>query len=336
MNTKKILVNSQVRAMITILESTCIVLFAVVKNFIQEKPVLMRLIQCIGMFCVISPYAFLMNTPYNKTRIVECGWKNVIKNLIGCSNNSLVESFNGTEGKSSVPPRKKGISKLAKSQRQANVPTDKDIYIISKVFNKSTINLQLNETNDDPALHTPLYREPSTSYGSTSGVLERVSSYSNDENDPVKEGKIPYIALTQIGILIDNLEDERLYLKCFRNLIDIQNERKYEENELTSKSKSYSNKRQNNECYQTNRTVNTKDTIMLSVKGISHKRSWDPTKESLDEESDYIFPKLKGESSERYILRKKLLNQFFSCYDNHERFNALFERLIDMEEGFVM
>ena len=41
---------------------------------------------------VVLPYAFLMNTKYNKKRIIEEGWVNMIKNMV-ISNNCKVATL---------------------------------------------------------------------------------------------------------------------------------------------------------------------------------------------------------------------------------------------------
>ena len=56
---------------------------------------------------VVLSYAFLMNTRYNKNRIIEYGWLNVIKNIFGCNSRRTIEAENGNA--------KKGNSKEGES-----------------------------------------------------------------------------------------------------------------------------------------------------------------------------------------------------------------------------
>ena len=58
---------------------------------------------------VVLSYAFLMNTRYNKNRIIEYGWFNVIKNIFGCNNRNRIQVENGNAGKADS---KKGESKV--------------------------------------------------------------------------------------------------------------------------------------------------------------------------------------------------------------------------------
>ena len=43
---------------------------------------------------VVLSYAFLMNTKYNKNRIIEYGWLNVFKNIFGCNRQNDVSAEN--------------------------------------------------------------------------------------------------------------------------------------------------------------------------------------------------------------------------------------------------
>ena len=45
---------------------------------------------------VVLSYAFLMNTRYNKNRVIEYGWFNVIKNIFGCNNGNGIQVENGS------------------------------------------------------------------------------------------------------------------------------------------------------------------------------------------------------------------------------------------------
>ena len=67
--------------MITILEASYNLLYVIVFGFISKGSSFGTLIQALGLYCVLLPYTFLMNTTHNKNRIVEIGWGNVLKNM---------------------------------------------------------------------------------------------------------------------------------------------------------------------------------------------------------------------------------------------------------------
>ena len=82
-NEKRIHINAQVTAMITFLEMAGNVSFVIILA-VTQKTSFMSLCHVMLVYHIILPYAFLMNTSHNKDRIIENGWKNVIKNIFGC------------------------------------------------------------------------------------------------------------------------------------------------------------------------------------------------------------------------------------------------------------
>ena len=53
---------------------------------------------------VVLSYAFLMNTRYNKNRIIEYGWLNVVKNILMCNKRNVALCDNDNAG---IPNRRK-------------------------------------------------------------------------------------------------------------------------------------------------------------------------------------------------------------------------------------
>ena len=82
---KKIMVNAQVTSIISILELSSMVLYAVIIK-LNKGTSFFSLIYAMAVYDVILPYAFLMNTSHNKTRVVSFGWNNVILNILGNGN----------------------------------------------------------------------------------------------------------------------------------------------------------------------------------------------------------------------------------------------------------
>ena len=329
----------------TILESMCMILFLVVRNFLQGQTMFIRLFLTMPLFLVILPYVTLMNTSHNKYRIIESGWKNVIKNSIGGSNNSVIKYDNDSEGKTAVRNKatKKSIrskvetismKEVNMSQRPEDNLEHNDIFIISKFSNNHLV----KETNDDIQLHTPVDLEPSTSDGLAGGLFIRRSCSTGDKNDLSKIQDIQDIDKTQILTLIDlnRLGNEKLYLECFRNLIEMKTELGYGEYKLNCTDKQHSDENLSSTSYQTLETCDKRNFRMVSIKASNNSRSCNRLEERLHEETNYTITKLKGQASERSTSRKELLDQFESCYDNYEAFNVLFERLIELEESFIV
>jgi hypothetical protein len=92
-NMKNVRVNAQVRAVLSLLEVSMNVV-GVISVLFNKGRTLFTLTIGIIVFDILLPHAFLMNTSENKNRIVEFGWKNVFKNILGISNNSVGNSDN--------------------------------------------------------------------------------------------------------------------------------------------------------------------------------------------------------------------------------------------------
>ena len=88
---RKLLVNAQVTAVISSIEVMFFVIHIIAVSAAggttSVTPIVVLVMYMI-LFMIILPYAFLMNTSYNKERIIEHGFTNVIKNMT--TSNSIV------------------------------------------------------------------------------------------------------------------------------------------------------------------------------------------------------------------------------------------------------
>ena len=105
---RKVLVNAQVTAMISSIESLFVIVHIAGVAIAGKKTavtILMVMLLYMVLFLIILPYSFLMNTSHNKNRIIEHGWKNIIRNLT--VNNSIYRSgkfcFSSAERRNDVP-----------------------------------------------------------------------------------------------------------------------------------------------------------------------------------------------------------------------------------------
>ena len=99
------------------------------------------------MYMLLLPRAYLMNTSYNKGRIIEHGWKNVLKNTCGlspdmtnpdgCSDNRIIaDQASNTIRKRRLPISSQYTRYLIHSQttsRHVNKPPSSDCTSTSKV-----------------------------------------------------------------------------------------------------------------------------------------------------------------------------------------------------------
>ena len=87
------------------------------------------------MYLILLPRVFLMNTSYNKSRIIEHGWRNIFKNTFGLS---ATPSYSGCDRR-----RGTGETKNSRtlSQRQATVHPYKKNPIYPKISSPNTRNI---------------------------------------------------------------------------------------------------------------------------------------------------------------------------------------------------
>ena len=102
-------VNAQVTAVTTMMEfsGNCInfIIFLVLGGHGKFTSSVLNML----LNFVVLSYAFLMNTKYNKNRIIEYGWLNVFKNILACNPQNDVSADNiATE----IPKANQNISEL--------------------------------------------------------------------------------------------------------------------------------------------------------------------------------------------------------------------------------
>ena len=81
---KRIMVNAQVTFMISVLELIGYI-FIISMVIIFKSTSLPLIINIEIMYLIVLPRAYLMNTSHNKRRIIEHGWKNILRNTFGLS-----------------------------------------------------------------------------------------------------------------------------------------------------------------------------------------------------------------------------------------------------------
>ena len=96
---RRLTVNAQVTAALTLLESCgnilCVITWLFIKKLLGYSrgksffglPDYGPLPQGMTLYFVILPYCFLMNTHHNRNRIIDNGWFNVLRNVLPCRRN---------------------------------------------------------------------------------------------------------------------------------------------------------------------------------------------------------------------------------------------------------
>ena len=332
-NRRKLLVNSQVTAMITISELAYGVLYSVIYGFVSKGSSFGTLIQGISVHYVIVPYVFLMNTSYNKYRVVEIGWKNVLKNILWkCGKNrvSNLYTISSESNSSSTDNSKRKDSDTERS-------TDSTKPLIENCDNEP------KEKIDDIESHNSFDIEiPTTSKGFESkdkkdiGIPNIIPADSSDDDDDMivypqeykdKASKCKEILLAMSNVLVD----EEIYIQYFKKLVDVVEGIEYQK-----------------------MTANINQNLSLGIKGSTNPNGkckqpmvdleqplnpnnlfWTLEERYLND-SNTCQHSFKGDKAERNAMRNKLLQKLLLYLDQHEKQLNLIRRLIDVEESFII
>ena len=82
-------VNAQVTAVTTMMEFSGNCINSVIFLVLGDHGKFISSALYMFLYFVVLSYAFVMNTRYNKNRIIEYGWLNVLKNISGCTKKTL-------------------------------------------------------------------------------------------------------------------------------------------------------------------------------------------------------------------------------------------------------
>ena len=321
-NKKLLRVNAQVTAVMSILETVGNlinwILWAVWDRiFGQEHVGFALMIQAMLLNFLILPYLFLMNTRFNKNRVVEEGWKNVLKNVRGNSDKAEILSFVQTEVTTKNVTRKdsfKGeniFSKIQEKQYKTTQNTKKipSIYTVKydcHLQNVSVIEqMQIQRSPIDPYDFHPL--NPSidalTNLDTSVNGAPCCSKKEIDDNSPnllinAKYESNPLanykcIRSHILSNLLSNIDDERSYIMNFMRLIRMEEDKK------------------------------------------NYKLIDDIQDDSEDEIFFDNLPHFVGNVERKRKMRYKVLETLISIQDEDTDYDDLLERLISMEEKFV-
>ena len=322
---KKIMVNAQVTSIISILELSSMVLYAVIIK-LNKGTSFFSLIYAMAVYDVILPYAFLMNTSHNKTRVVSLGWTNVILNILG--NNNTLQKEDDVPNDNNSKHKKQALNKENKTNKDAK---DEIFTITSHVNAEPTNVLEVNAM-----LHVPFDETPSTS--KTAFEMECYNMKPLSVNELLLKG-CHQKSLNRLLLQMNNCgSDEDLYLEYFRCLVTVHNRRECGEvlpavdleKELSPS------------CKTDNQAKDTK----FKGKGISAKSSNSVIKTLIENDSsnqgdgnirDDCFYKihLKSDLERRNIKRKGILDVIVSMNTSDQTFWDMIENLIDLEESFI-
>ena len=305
---RKLLVNAQIKAMISLVELLSNVGYILLVYF-TTKTSYITLIQIMMLYMIVLPYAFLMNTSHNKNRIIEHGWKNIVRNIF-VKPNMTISLDNDNSLHENASPRN---VKSDDTQKRSNVSMD--------VF--------VTETSGIPSVFADSMKASS-------------KNTMNDSNKPSTSGeqriKVKLPSRRLIVKMLNAIENEDEYLKVFQSFVMYMDHckkgndpRKFQLDENIIP------------CNQTLYTHRERNATLIKVKSSTNKSKNHKTKTkynlcptyptSFDSNDDKAV--LKGNKEDRVSSRREILYKLRSRKDSSESFKDFGEQLIDLEESFI-
>ena len=290
-----------------------------------------------AVYDVLLPYAFLMNTSHNKTRVVSLGWSNVISNIVGNNNNRLQKKDdNLTEVTRLDDAPNEDISKHKKeSLKKENKPktdAEDEIFTITSHNNAE----QTNVLDVGAMLHVPFDETPSTS--KPAFEVERYNIKPLSVNEFLLQG-CHRKSLRRLVLQMNNCgSDEDLYLEYFRCIVAVHDRRECGEilsavelEKELSPSREDDNQAKDSKSKGKGKSAKSSNSAMKAL--IENNSS----NEGDGNITDRYFYKiqLKGNLKTRNSKRKDILDMIVLMNSSDQIFWDMIERLIDLEETFI-
>ena len=218
-NSRNIRVNAQVTAVITMLEflGGCVFMIGRVCRMPIAFGSLAGVTLTMILYFVVLPYAFLMNTRYNKNRILENGWINVLKNMVFPYNCNVVAPAKNPSDASH------GGQKINQAQTTSAVP---NIFLIS-----STRQSSMSEKMDDKTFPICMAEEnrdydfemqKATCSYSWENLIDSRNDYVYKNKSAEANKSIDSMRENMISDLLSYINNEEIYIKTLTHFVDIE------------------------------------------------------------------------------------------------------------------
>ena len=342
-------VNAQVTAVTSILEIFGNVVQWSVWIFITKFAGYGTLIQSILLYFVLLPYAFLMNTDQNKNRIIDAGWKNVLKNVFGgvyqcCIMKAICSIFSPSKNIISnmlCPTNHIRLSDMTRNllmRRTNRIKHKSELSIAVSVCNSKHMddtavgiftisNEKLPETfNDVNTTNNVLCEDvqPCSSVKTINNVGVKIRQ---DEQGSECESNWREIRYDMLSDLLINIPDEHLYITHFKELLCFEDAVKKGEGILAIFTK--------RRIQEKRGTIKTGKNTLLKPNQLGSYIELQISQDIYSIDGIYNL-EFYGDFQERIKSRKEMIDRLLKHYKNDEdTYNNCLEAFIDMEEQFV-
>ena len=169
------------------------------------------------LYFVVLPYAFLMNTRYNKNRIIEEGWLNVLKNMVICYSCNVRALEND----------RNDALRDDENTNNAQMKPDRDsIFLISNTTQPSMcekigVSTLPSATGGDNEESNFEMQQPTCSYGGEISA-NNLNNCSDEGMITKATTSIATIRQNLISGLLSNINDEDKYIKKLTHFVDVE------------------------------------------------------------------------------------------------------------------
>ena len=216
-NIRTMHVNAQVTAVTTLLEFIGNCLIVILYVLMGSIPQFIGFALFMQLHFVSLSYAFLMNTRYNKNRIVEYGWKNVWKNILYCGSEHSATTLYHSSQESNLPPnstnKKKSDEKCGKNG-------------VFTIYNKALLD-SIKEMNHKHMEEIDIFSN-NQPRATTSKGQDFENTISSTENDKISHCKksIKRIRFKFLSNLSLHIYDEDNYTSILMRFVQLEEEYK--------------------------------------------------------------------------------------------------------------
>ena len=360
-NLKRMKVNAQITALTSFLEFVGTFTY-IIHMKIATSTNFATLIHFQAIYMILVPHAFLKNTSDNKNRIIDQGWNNVFKNIIGRPTNS-VEPINNNSSHNKINETPLVLSRQRKKSNNQN----NEVFTISKFRSSGPSN---KISIDTLRLHIPFHdapscsktREPKNKDHSEVGTpnapnntrddfimnhslckkfcnkddsLEEDDFHTLDVNTLAQQNKKHAIAQKLISGMVECILQEEMYIGYFQKLVVFEHccrEGKILSEIDLQREFSYNG----HDCSQKVITKNQKCKVNQSFPKSTNPQSNDEyqsnTKQDTINNSIQDKSRLEGELINRSLLRREILGKLRHYRLRDELYDTLIDEIIDLEE----
>ena len=323
-NMKKVRVNAQVKAMVSFIEAIVNMAYVIVRYFTIRNNFGTLMIQNV-LYMIILPYFSLMNTSYNKDRIIDKGWKNIFKNLwFGKIFNQLK-----IEDPTSIQNNREVQNNIEKESAAKRVNWIRN----NKTVTNSSIQTCGRYNKIEPIEQNSLKQTSSTSEDSKNSIQHELVKSMKGEIQIHKQNT--NLSINRIvHKMLQHTDDEDEYLKFLKQLVGhvssnhettSSSDDVFKADDLPNSISEISYQQNNTKCQAQQSNHN----VSLPGNRSTSKMILDANKLTIHD-NKYNFSSAKNPKK---LFRDNILKEIQLCSSNDQKKNFLIEKLIHKEES---